>query len=57
MAVGFPADVRHPAYLAAAVAEAQGVFTSPAAITLLEFLAAAKRGVCRDSTMRHDEEE
>jgi UDP-N-acetylglucosamine acyltransferase len=43
--------------LRAAVAEAQGVFTSPAAKTLLEFLAAAKRGVCRDSTMRHDEEE
>jgi UDP-N-acetylglucosamine acyltransferase len=43
--------------LRAAVAEAQGVFMSPGAGTMLEFLASAKRGVCTDSNVRHDEEE
>jgi UDP-N-acetylglucosamine acyltransferase len=43
--------------LRAAVAEAQRVFTSPAAETMLEFLAGAKRGVCSDTNTRHHEEE
>ena len=33
----------------AAVAEAQETFTSPPARTLLDFVAAAKRGVCADA--------
>ena len=40
-----------------AVAEAQGTFKSPAAGTMLEFVAGAKRGVCMDNTVRHHEEE
>ena len=38
--------------LPAAVTEASGKFTSPAAKTLLEFLTGARRGVCSDSGAR-----
>jgi acyl-[acyl carrier protein]--UDP-N-acetylglucosamine O-acyltransferase len=34
--------------LRAAIGDAQKEFTSPAAKTLLDFVAGAKRGVCRD---------
>ena len=37
-----------------ALAEAVGQFPSPAARHLIEFLAVAKRGVCRDTGNRRD---
>ena len=40
-----------------AVAEAQAMFTGAAARTMLEFIAGAKRGVCRDAKVYSDEEE
>jgi UDP-N-acetylglucosamine acyltransferase len=43
-----------------AAAEAKGSFTSPAAVIMLEFIAAAKRGVCADVSTHHaggDEED
>ena len=40
-----------------AVQVAQAIFTSPAAKTVLEFVAVTKRGVCSDSGARHGEEE
>jgi UDP-N-acetylglucosamine acyltransferase len=41
--------------LRAALAEAGSQFASPAARHLLEFLAGAKRGVCRDTSTRDDD--
>ncbi len=40
-----------------AVAAVRQSFTSPAAVTMLEFIASAKRGVCADSLMHHDEKD
>jgi UDP-N-acetylglucosamine acyltransferase len=43
--------------LRAAVAETRKNFTGAAAVTMLEFIASAKRGICPDSQTHHEEEE